>query len=151
MTDPETGLLDPDFAPFTIDELVAAHVLLGVPEAEARREWAEALEELSRARAEFEASTDPDAIYGVTLGEGTLAALTLVSPAAAARVEAMRADSYALHAPHEARLPPGERARRRRLKRAEERRWRRVRARVSWIARWTRLAARIRGLLRPGR
>lgn len=151
MTDRDARILDPDFAPFTMDELVAAHVLLGIPEDEARREGTDALEDLERARAEFETSTDPHAVYGVTLGDGTLAALTLVSPAAAARVEAMRVDRYALHAPHEAGLPPAERKRRRRLRRAEERRWRRTRAAVAWTVRWNRLTARLRRLLRRDR
>lgn len=116
--------LDSYFAPFTVEELVQADVLLGEAEDLARDRWTRAAQEVKRARVEFERSTDPHAAYGINLGEANLMALTLVSAEAAERVEELRARGWRLH---EA-VSPAEQKRLDRLREQEQRRWEKQRA-----------------------
>ncbi|MBW3553062.1 MAG: hypothetical protein KY466_06120 [Gemmatimonadetes bacterium] len=112
--------LDPDFAPFTVEELVRAEMLLGEAEEVSRDMWTRAAEDAQRARDEFEKSTDPNAAYGLTLGEGTLLALALLSEETAERVEEIRTRGWRLHRA----MNPAEQERFDRLHEQEERRWR---------------------------
>lgn len=86
-----SGLLDEKTAPFTFGELVAADLILGLTEQEASASWRLAFGEIRRLRRAHAANPDdPDLAYGITVMEGNLAALSLLSSDVAKRVERLR-------------------------------------------------------------
>lgn len=105
-SDPEH--LDPDFVPFTLDELVAADVLLGVSDGEAQSVWTE-----GRANIEQERRSPSGNAFGVTLAEGTLLALSLLSNGLARRVERLRTRGREEALAHWRRTLPAEEVERR--------------------------------------
>ena len=86
-----SGLLDEKTAPFTFRELVAADLILGLTEQGASASWRLAFEVTRRLWREAVVNRqDPDQAYEVTLQEGNLAALSMLSPDAAERVDRLR-------------------------------------------------------------
>lgn len=77
--------------PWTLEELIAADVLLGVPEPEARALWMTYREHAEREWQDYLAHQDePGRTFGFMLGTDLLVALSLVSEETAARVERLR-------------------------------------------------------------
>jgi hypothetical protein len=74
--------------PFTVEELTQAHVLLGEPEDEARASWSEAIAGVAAARDSGAES------WGMSLADGTLMALSLLSDELEERVLRFRANGW---------------------------------------------------------
>lgn len=100
----ESTYFDDHFLPFTVEELVAADVLLGMPEAEARMMWTEAY---ALGRRERE---DPsNNAIGISMTGDLLAVLSLVSDELAERVARFRRRGREANLEHWRRtLPPEE-------------------------------------------
>jgi hypothetical protein len=104
--------------PFTIDELVRAHLLIGQPEEEARALWSEAI-------AGLVAQRDSGAeCWGISLAEGTLLALSLLSEDLHDRVNRYRTAGWKDNYPHWRRtLAPDELRHREEEYRLQEQAW----------------------------
>lgn len=77
--------------PFTLEDLIAADVLLGTPEPEARAFWTMAVEHAEQEWQDYLAHRDePRRVFGFTVGMEMFVALSLVSEEAAVRVERFR-------------------------------------------------------------
>jgi hypothetical protein len=81
--------------PYTLEDLIAADMLLGTPEHEAREFWTAYLAHAEREWQDYLAHQDePGRAFGFVLAAEVLLALSLVSEEAAARVERLREDGW---------------------------------------------------------
>ena len=104
--------------PFTVAELTHAHMLLGEPAEEARAFWSEAIASAAAAR-DSGAET-----WGISLADGTLMALSLLSEEIEQRVQQFRRAGWEHNYPLWERLLSREELRRRTVERDRiEREW----------------------------
>lgn len=82
-------VVDPDFLPFSEDELVAAEVLMGSTEADARRSWRMVANSIRATRKQFEAGRAGQGAapgYARLSGPDVMLGLSLLSPELEVRV-----------------------------------------------------------------